>query len=542
MQGTRAGTALGTTLDTGLVTDRMPGASPPALRVTWIAWDSPFRSTELRVGDSIVGIDGARVEDLLPSTPTGLLPGEYSEATGWNRAGASEGREVRLEVFRGGTTLSVHAPLAVEALYADPAGRRALAPDGPIALERDGFSASWDRWYQEFVKRASAVLDRGWKRTGFDNRRELRAHDEDGPRVAALRERYPGTFAEAVRADFDRVRARLAGRPVALGPQDLAYRELGAKRVDQVRAAADAAWAAMAAELAEETMPTFPAPDPDRREEVLGRVVELPWLSQWNLVNDLGRSFAVAGSRREGFWFVDFQSVSMKHFFDAWFRFRGDVNPELRDRWRFLGRVQDAPRMITVDGRPEAGLVLEVLGVAAGRGEMVADLRAPEPDGTVRYAGEAEIAGQRRDPPGANAGPAEVVEAMIDAVKRGDRGTWQSLFADWRLFSRWSGVPLVDTAWQPNPGNFVRPWEESRRRILDDVWDLQVAEVEPLRVRVTGSGDGMVPRVEEVVVWVDHVGRFDDGFRTFSKVGFHRRWTLQRLDDGPWRIDEPRRI
>lgn len=537
-QETRAHTTLGT----GLVTDRMPDASPPALRVTWIAWDSPFRSTGLRVGDRIVALDGDRIEDLLPSTPTGLFPGEYNEATGWERTGALEGQEVRLEVLRDATIGTVQAHLAPDAIYADPAGRRALAPGGPMALERDGFSASWDRWYEEFVKRASAVLDRGWKRGSFDNQRELRAHDEHAPRVRALEERHPGPFADAVREDFDRVRARLAGRPVELDPEDLAYRELGAKRVEQVRAAADAAWAVLAAELAEETMPAFPAPDPDRREQVVGQVVELPWLSQWNLVNDLGRSFAVAGSRREGFWFVDFQAPSMQHFFDAWFRFRGDVNPELRDRWRFLGRVQDVPRMLTVDGRPEAGLVLQVLGVAAGQGEMVADLRTPEADGTVRYAGEAEIAGRRRDPPGPEAGPTEVVEAMIDAIKRGDRGTWQALFADWRLFSRWGGEPLVDTAWIPGAGSFVRPWEESRRRILDDVWDVRVAEVEPPRVRVVGSGDGLVPRVEEVVVWVDHVGRFDDGFRTFSKVGFQRRWTLQRLDDGPWRIDEPRRI
>jgi hypothetical protein len=43
-------------------------------------------------------------------------------------------------------------------------------------------------------------------------------------------------------------------------------------------------------------------------------------------------------------------------------------------------------------------------------------------------------------------------------------------------------------------------------------------------------------RVEEVSVRVDHVGRFDDGFRTFAGAQLHRNWTLERLDDGPWRI------
>ena len=45
------------------------------------------------------------------------------------------------------------------------------------------------------------------------------------------------------------------------------------------------------------------------------------------------------------------------------------------------------------------------------------------------------------------------------------------------------------------------------------------------------------PRVvQEVRALVNHIGREGDGFRTFAGARLHRKWTLERLDDGPWRV------
>ena len=74
---------------------------------------------------------------------------------------------------------------------------------------------------------------------------------------------------------------------------------------------------------------------------------------------------------------------------------------------------------------------------------------------------------------------------------------------------------------------------------------LEVVRVSPVRMvvdvrtqpdnRHTSGADA--PRlVEEVRVLINHIGKVDGEFRTFAGSMLHRRWDLQRLDDGPWRI------
>ncbi len=43
---------------TGLRTDEELESEPYGFRVTWIDWDSPFRGTDLRIGDLVVAVDG----------------------------------------------------------------------------------------------------------------------------------------------------------------------------------------------------------------------------------------------------------------------------------------------------------------------------------------------------------------------------------------------------------------------------------------------------------------------------------------------------
>jgi hypothetical protein len=132
--------------------------------------------------------------------------------------------------------------------------------------------------------------------------------------------------------------------------------------------------------------------------------------------------------------------------------------------------------------------------------------------------------------------PTSVVAAMINAVKLGDDRTWRSLFAPWRALAGGGGRTVVDVAYATDPAMFWSDWERSRQLIMGEVYDARVSHAEKVRrvlARDTANG---IPEVEQVIVWVDHFGLFDGEYRTYQNVNVHRRWPLQRLDGGPWRI------
>jgi len=546
----------------GIQTDEVLEQEPYGFRVTWIDWDSAFRDTDLEIGDLIVALDGVPYtkESRAESAPRAV--GQYHESLFWEDRGAAGGDEIALTVLRvtregGEERHEIHGALLGEGFYKDAQDRVALGPGGPprrSTSAEDGQWSSWAGWYETFVKQASYVLDSGWDRGSFNNRKQLANHLEERERIDYLLEHYPGPFTEAAAADWERVRQALEGERVELTDEDLAYRELGAKRRDEVREAARAARERFLEELEPETIPTFPAVDPIRgdRAAVAGKVVVFPWITpRGGLIERFGRSYAVAGSRREGFYFAALDSPAMQRFFDTFFRYQAKVEPGIAERYRFVARILDDPVLLTADGRPAPGLLVEVIGgsAGAGDGDLFVDLREPLPaEGAAREVGRSPFVGEEAlagvDVPELtdDASPADVVTAMIQAVKWADEATWRSVFADWRLFSRFSGPPIVDLAFGWPDSNFTREWGEARKQIQDAVYDVRVARVDRVRtLREPGLDDGG-PAVDQVDVFVDHVGLFDGEYRTFVDSRVHRRWRLQRLDGGPWRVAELRRL
>lgn len=547
---------------TGLRTDEVLELPPYGFRVTWIDWDSPFRDSGLEIGDLIVAVDGEALtaEDRRRTAPRTV--GQYQEAQGWADRGAAAGDAVVLTVLRGPNELEITGSLYEETFYRDGQERVALGPGGPprrSSSAEDGSLSNWAGWYKDYVKRCSVVLDGGWNRATFNNLRELRDHLDERPRIDYLLEHYPGPFADAAAADFERVRNSLLGDRVEITDEDLAYRELGARRREEAQRAARTAFAALLTELEPETLPTFPAVDPIRgdRDEAAGKVVIWPWITpRGGLVERFDESYAVAGSPRQGFYFAPLQAPEMQRFFDAFYRFRAKVDPGIAERYRFVGRILDDPILLTADGRPAAGLLVRVIGglAGAGEGDFFVDLRDPEPAATAAgrsaFAGEAELAAVDVPELADDASPADVVRTMIQAVKWADEATWRSVFADWRLLSRISGPPIVDLAYRPSSGNLQRQWGEARRQVMDYLYDARVAGMGRVRsLRPPGLEDGG-PAVDQVEVYIDHVGRFPaeegegDGeeYRTFTDTRVFRRRVLQRLDGGPWRLAEPRRL
>ena len=81
-------------------------------------------------------------------------------------------------------------------------------------------------------------------------------------------------------------------------------------------------------------------------------------------------------------------------------------------------------------------------------------------------------------------------------------------------------------------------WQKSREMITGDVVDVRVAHVGAVRRIIEGDAASHRPAIDQVVCTIDHVGQFEGEFWTFMTSFVHRRWVLQRRDDGPWRIVE----
>ena len=91
-------------LTTGLNTLVDLDASPPNVRVQWLAWDSPFRGSGLRVGDRIVAVNGVPLACPRDQTErqrlTTSLPGQLSEHQAFESAGLKAGAPLALRVRR----------------------------------------------------------------------------------------------------------------------------------------------------------------------------------------------------------------------------------------------------------------------------------------------------------------------------------------------------------------------------------------------------------------------------------------------------------
>jgi hypothetical protein len=203
----------------------------------------------------------------------------------------------------------------------------------------------------------------------------------------------------------------------------------------------------------------------------------------------------------------------------------------LKERYRYLGRVLEDPWMLPVDGRPVMGLTIQPIAALAGEDELFVDLR----QSPAQFAGEAELsvfAAVPRD----DDSPASVMEAMIHAVKTGDEVGWRSLFAPWRVLAGPSGRSIVDMTYAASPSMYASAWDHSRRNIVGEVLDVRISRVEKVRSILSRAENDGLPDVDQVVVWVDHYGLFDGEERAFQNVNVNRRWPLQRIDGGPWRI------
>ena len=245
---------------------------------------------------------------------------------------------------------------------------------------RDGFSGSWSGWYESLVKKMSYILDGGWDYRTINNKKETQEHEEHKERIDFLQEKYPGPFADVILSDWQKVHDNLLGKEIDGSDIDLEYREIGAKRVETVKQEAQIAWEKLHSDLKDQMIAAFPTVDINERDSVAGKIVELPWITIRNIINDLGQTFAVIGNRTEGFYFIQLSdSKSARKFYDVMYRYTSQVSPKLAERYQYLAEIINEPALITQDRTAITGLMAKIVAARTGSdGEFFVDLRDAE--------------------------------------------------------------------------------------------------------------------------------------------------------------------
>jgi hypothetical protein len=158
---------------------------------------------------------------------------------------------------------------------------------------------------------------------------------EDKPRVDFLGEKYPGPFADAVRSDWEAVRARLAGTRCTLAADALDYRQLGEQRAKLV--AARLPPPGFHDQRAAEIIPAFPSLNPLRDDcsKLAGKLVVLPPIAPRDWLVSVGATYLAAS--QNGYWyFAPLASPAMRRLFSALVRYRRFVSPDIREEIAFV--------------------------------------------------------------------------------------------------------------------------------------------------------------------------------------------------------------
>lgn len=531
-------------LRSGLKTTLLYDRDPFAVRVSWIQWDSGFRDSGLQIEDLIVGVDGVPLalpaEKMARQHYTPRLIGNHAEYLGFADRQLTDGTKIVLTVLRknrpgvGYRALEITGTLRLERAYYDARERLSLGPGGPDTMVRDDPNDSWGGWYQKRLWDWERWLDGRWLGT-LDNRPELKRHLESAAQVAVAEQKYPGPFSQRLREDFDAVTRCLEGAPATLPPDALEFREESERRQKEIAQLGETAWADLLARRRAEIAETLPRVDLMRgdRSELVGKLVVLPKLVMRQAVIEGVRSYLV--NQHSGFYcFAETHQPAMQRLAEAIADYKVKVAPRPRDELDLLGRITPDPRMVVVQGRAYVGLDLEVLA-AKVNGHCFIDLTAAD----ASFAGRERLQGAEVTPPPEDAEPADVMRASVAALKAGNEAVWRDLYAPWSAVEG-DGVPYYRpfapyTTWEQD-------WGRARNILLN-----KVCHVEPIwtgepRVIMSPEQIAGLPKIEQVLVEMDHIGRFDDGDRVFSIAEVNRVWALQRREGGPWRIASRRTI
>lgn len=528
-------------ISTGIKT-RIHEDDPYGYSVEWMNWDSEFRKTSLRHGDIITGVNDKLYSRATRDADHARSVGNYLESTFFAETGCTTLQPVILHIDRDGEKLEISGLLSEPQHYFNSDGKTVIGENGPVRLTNDGFSSSWANWYEKFENHLSLYLDDPrWERNSLDNRRRLAEHWEWKPRVDFLASNYPGRFTDTVVADWELAKTTLEGKIYTdITEATLEYRAIGARRVELVKIAANEAKRKFLETDAAGYIDAFPAVDAVHGDilSVTGKRVVLPVITFDHFINDLGKTFAVIGSKENGYYFIHLNSPEMDIFFRSLFHYKAQVTPDIPEKFEFIVEIENHPAMLSVDRKPVSGVMVKTLAGVAGDGHVFVDVQKNAMAGSVSFSGEEQLVIFDQPSPLDSATAEEIIESMIHYVKMGDMKAWKKLFANWQIYIDGDGPPFMDFKYGWLDESFQDVWEKSRKQVLNVVYDARVIYSNPIKTVVQANRDIGLPHVEQVKVIVDHIGKFDGQYSSISNLYVHRRWILQRLEGGPWKIRE----
>ena len=468
--------------------------------------------------------------------------GNYLESTYWTEQDIRDGQSIVLEVFRDGKSLNITGKIQQQQTYLNADNRLTIGVNGPTRLSNDGFASAWINWYEKFVAYTRHYIDdKRWERSTIDNRRLLAEYYEWRERIGYLLIHYPGRFANTVLADWEKVRQIFEGVTYTdITEEDLEYRKIGEQRALLVKEAAIKGHTAFIQKSLANMIPAFPAMDPVHGNilEVAGKITTVPTITYDQFINDLGKSYAVIGSAQDRYYFIHLNSKELDVFFKTLFHYQAQVTPDIKECYQFFAEILNEPTMLSYGGKAITGLMVKVLAGMAGESNVFIDIGKAGENGIAIFEGEEALKIFAAIPLDDAASPQQVIEAMIYYIKLGDMAAWRKLFCNWQIYSEWEGPPFMGLGYFFTHESYQHTWEQSRRQILNDIFDARVLYSGPVKTVVEENKRTGVPKVEQVKIIIDHVGKFEGVYRSVSNLYVHRKWVLQRLNGGPWKIKE----
>ena len=125
---------------------------------------------------------------------------------------------------------------------------------------------------------------------------------------------------------------------------------------------------------------------------------------------------------------------------------------------------------------------------------------------------------------------------MIDAINWDMKNPGRIFLQHGRHTSIWENLIVIDPSYLSR-SLFPTAWKNSRKLILDKLYDVKVDKIGRIPRIISKDVDMGLPDEDKVDVLVNHYELAENGkYRTFLDINVRRRWTLQRLGEGPWRI------
>lgn len=496
--------------------------------VEWLQWFSHFRKTDLDVGYLITEIDGVNVERFMDDNNS-LLPAPtlYNEATYWETNTFQKERSLRIVAHKKGKRIIVEASLAESQNYRQGV-RSTLGPDGPFRDERESFHESWGVWYEALIKKLGYLFNDCWKRKSFNNTVEMELLFQEQERMEMLLEKYPNTMTKVLYGDYQRAIELLRPKKIPFSSVDLSYRTIQDKIQQECRKRAQEKWHGERAVL-KNKLTTNVIRLNDLEDNTDSVFVQTKGLSYQNSIEDLGKGYFMLGDERQGFNYIAMNGPKMTLFYDVFLKYKSEVNPKVLDKFQFVGKVVNNPRMLSYRNKQYDCLEIEPIFVLAGDKECFVDLTSRNPP---KFEGEELTDDIILKKPEISEGPESFLLYYFELVKRGYRAQWEGCYSE-MVINDYMGELYVSPAFCPE-SKFYTIWQEMRKQILTQIAHVEIKEIEPLE---NPENSNMFNSFEAVTIWVDYFQEGTGTFEVFKDLTVHRGWTLTNIDREGWKIN-----